>query len=608
MVHRPHHKQWIFLLSFLLSFVFFTLFLFYYSKDQREFTNLTTTLFKNELSQNALNLHYTLAYPENYGIFHYQTSLPCYQSSDKNMALMQLENYKRLLSQIDASNLNKNDQYTYLLLSRYLDTAMTGSSFFYYKEPFSPASGMQSQFPILMAEYSFRTTTDVEDYLNLLASTKNYFSSLLLYEKEKKQAGLFMPYNDACDVSKQCNVILSKSELQKGTHFLQTTFSERLLSLKEKNLLSENQMNLYLEKNNEILFTIVEPAYCMLSKSLLSLADKSITAKGLCHLPEGKNYYTYLLKQNTGSYLTVPEIKKLLYSKFDKEVKYLTELCTKNSNILSQNSNKLSSDFPYTLPDEMLEDLKTRMKNDFPNFPINKKTAPAYTVKNVSKNLEDYSSPAFYFTPPLDDFSQNIIYINQKNSPKGIELYTTLAHEGYPGHLYQSVYSHMHMTNTKDNLVRQLLWYGGYLEGWALYVEFGAYDYAANLAKEHGQTDAAILYSIEKHNRSLQLCLYAILDIAIHYDGADYQKVHKILSSFGIHDPKTTLQIYEYIASEPTNYLKYYLGYLEVLQLKEKAKTLWQDSYTDYRFHKFYLESGPSDFVTLSEALINENP
>ena len=161
--------------------------------------------------------------------------------------------------------------------------------------------------------------------------------------------------------------------------------------------------------------------------------------------------------------------------------------------------------------------------------------------------------------------------------------------------------------NEADN-IRQILWYGGYQEGWAVYVEFTAYDYAATLATEHGDPDAAFAYALEKQNRDMQLCLYALLDIAIHYDNAGYEQVHKVLSTFGISDPNTTRSIYDYIAEEPANYLKYYVGYLMILQLKENARTQWGDSYSDMKFHSFFLEQRPSDFTTLSEALANTLP
>ena len=53
--------------------------------------------------------------------------------------------------------------------------------------------------------------------------------------------------------------------------------------------------------------------------------------------------------------------------------------------------------------------------------------------------MKEYLSPAFYLTPPMDTGTPNVIYINPAASYQGLELFTTLAHEGFPGHLYQTV-------------------------------------------------------------------------------------------------------------------------------------------------------------------------
>jgi len=250
------------------------------------------------------------------------------------------------------------------------------------------------------------------------------------------------------------------------------------------------------------------------------------------------------------------------------------------------------------------------MAADFPPFPDNSAkasdTSPQVAVKAVSASLEKYCAPAFYLTAPLDDTDHNVIYINHKNSPTGLELYTTLAHEGYPGHLYQTVYSNRSFINKEENPVRNLLWYGGYLEGWALYVEFRSFDYAAELMEDQNNSLAAVCIEMEKHNRSLQLCLYSLLDIMIHYENISYAQVAEFLERFGITDTNSVSAIYTYIAEEPCNYLKYYLGYLEILELRKEAKDLWQDHYTDYSFHQFYLDAGPSDFTSLLERLTSE--
>ena len=225
-----------------------------------------------------------------------------------------------------------------------------------------------------------------------------------------------------------------------------------------------------------------------------------------------------------------------------------------------------------------------------------------YSIKNISDSLAEYSSPAFYLTPPLDDRDDNVIYLNPTNNYGKLELFTTLAHEGYPGHLFQCVYYNSNSA-AKKNPVRSLLGYTGYAEGYALYVELISYDYASELALSAGEEDAAQYYQILKADRQVQLGLYSLLDIAIHYDGADYSKVKNFLSSMGIKDENSCQAVYEYIVEEPANYLKYYLGYLEILSLKEKASAKWGKDYTDYEFHKFFLDAGPSDFRTLGNLL-----
>lgn len=584
--------------------------------DARRFHTLTETIFESELSENTLNLHYTLANPENFGIKRYDAVLPCYSAEGRDASVEALSAYIDTLARIDADRLNDGEQYTYCLLSRFLTHAMEGTAFPYYDEPLSPSGGMQSQLPILLAEYTFREVQDVEDYLALLDQTDTYFASLLEYEKEKKEAGLLQADTSLLQVQKQCYSLLSEEELETGTHFLQTTFSQRLDQLVEAGLMTSQEADDYISQNNRLLNTVMQPAYEALGDGLfLLMGDGTSTPTGLCSFPQGRAYYEWLVKKNTASSLSIEEIKELLYPQFEAEYAQVRTLLTATPDAADIWIEEVEGDhFPLSRPAEMIQDVQFRMEEDFPGLHagadlraqgLNKAASglPMLTLKAVSPSLQEYCAPAFYLTPPLDDTENNVIYINEKTSPHGLELYTTLAHEGYPGHLYQSVYSQRNMLANETDPVRQILWYGGYLEGWALYVEFLSYDYAAELAEENGDADAAYAYTIEKHNRNMQLCLYALLDIAIHYDGATYEQIHNLLSGFGIKNPETTRNIYDYIAEEPANYLKYYLGYLEILRLKESAKVLWDEDYSDLRFHTFFLESGPSDFTTLTEAL-----
>ena len=407
-----------------------------------------------------------------------------------------------------------------------------------------------------------------------------------------------MPDYSVDKIIAQCDTIMDKTSLEAGTHFLNTTFEERLDHLIEKGGLSEKEKAAYLSENSRLLTTVMLPAYQKMGDELLLLKGSGKNENGLFYYPDGKKYYTYLIQSNTGSYRDIKEIKLLLLRDFEKSIESMQALLQSNPGLLSS-SGALSNSFAYETPTDMLKNLQQMMVSDFPALSdVAEDTTPVCTVKPISKNLQEYCSPAFYLTPPLDDIGENVIYINPKNNPHGVELYTTLAHEGYPGHLYQTVYSQLFFRKTETNPIRCLLSYGGYVEGWAMYVELKSYDYAKSLMKQTAPETEA-LYELYKLDRQIQLSLYSLLDIAIHYEGATYKQAHKMLSSVGISEPSTTRSIYEYIVEEPTNYLKYYLGYLEIINLKKEAKKLWQDTYSEYRFHKFYLENGPADFTNL---------
>lgn len=603
-------KQLLVLCCLLFTFAGLTAVLFEYQRDEKRFTQISSQLFAEEIAGNTLNMHYTLAYPADFGIYSYKATLPTYSAEGRLASRTATENLLNSLEELNIQKLNPSDQYACILLMRSLENNLTLNSFTYYEEPLSPSSGMQSQLPILLAEYTFRTKRDVEDYLALLDQTDDYLLSLLTFEQEKAEAGLLMSAASLDKVKQQCDSILTEEELDAGTHFLQTTFVERLQPLLDQKIISEEEALHYQSQNNRLLRTVILPAYETLADGLFILEDETIPLSGLASKPDGREYYRTLLISETGSYRDITEIKRLLLDQFSEEYNTIRALAAAHPEIIGQLSDDTLISFPIAGADAMLADLQARMSTDFPSLPVESNNAgpaasnlPTVTVKAVSPSLEAYCAPAFYLTTPIDDTDNNVIYINNKNSPSGLELYTTLAHEGYPGHLYQTVYHNRNFLQNDENNVRELLWYGGYLEGWALYAEFYSFDYAADAYTEQGAPAAAILTQLEQHNRSLQLCLYCLLDIMIHYDNASYSQVTEVLQGVGIDNSSSIRSVYTYLVEEPCNYLKYYLGYLEILQLKEQAKELWGGEYSDLRFHTFYLDCGPSDFTTLKERL-----
>ena len=592
-------KRRLLCLALLLLCITCILISYLFTNDRRKFEQLTKELFYSELACDTLSLHYTLAYPENYG-FDTEAVLPCYEAGTANDSTG-LEQTLMKLSKISRDKLDDEDAFTYDLLKRYLELQLQGEAFAYYDDPLSPSSGMQSGLPILLADYTFRSKEDVENYLDLLDQTDTYFEGLTLYEQEKAAAGLFMADYSAQKVVKQCDAIMDKDTLTSGEHFLHQTFEERVTDLEEKGIITSEQKTQYISENDRLLTTVMLPAYEALGDAFILLEDTGIKQMGLYYHPDGKAYYEYLLEYSTCSERSVTEIKKLLCEDFQKNYAALVSLIRKHPG-LADHASMAEALISFETPGEMLADLQKRMACDFPAFPHTEESfSPSCTIKSVSPSMENYSSPAYYLTPPIDSMHNNTIYINKKNMPDSLTLYTTMAHEGYPGHLYQTVYSQLYMNAQNTSPIRHLLSYGGYVEGWALYVENLSYEYAKDLVADDSLS--AAWYEACRLNRNIQLCTYSLLDIAIHYEGAMPEDVEKILHQIGITSPRACEAIYRYIAEEPCNYPKYYVGYLEFTNLQKEARALWGDAFSLQRFHQFILETGPCDFTTLAVQL-----
>jgi uncharacterized protein (DUF885 family) len=241
--------------------------------------------------------------------------------------------------------------------------------------------------------------------------------------------------------------------------------------------------------------------------------------------------------------------------------------------------------YPASEPNAILDYLKVAIEKDFPEL-----ADDGYELKYVDESLEEFLSPAFYLLPPIDDASHNVIYINNGGQIQEGGLFSTLAHEGYPGHLYQTVY----FRKADRDPVRSILSFDGYMEGWATYVEHQSYELAGLDA------DTAELLSA---NDLAMLCIYAKVDIGVNARGWDVNEVKDYLATFGIEDDEAASEMYDAMVAEPANYLKYTIGCLEIMELKAAARDAWGSDFSDKSFHRFLLEVGPASFGVIGDRL-----
>ncbi|MEE0736091.1 MAG: DUF885 domain-containing protein [Lachnospiraceae bacterium] len=542
------------------------------TEDQR-FENYTDQLFRQELSGNTLSLHYTLKNPATYNIVNSSVSLGTYQTDTSNLSAS-LENSLSLLHSYDKTKLSKRNQATYEILENHLSYSLKSSQYLLYEEPLASLTGAQAQLPILLSEYQFYTKQDVDTYLALLAETPEYFASILDFEEEKAKHGLFMSKPQADAIIDECETFIN---LQ-NNNFLYSSFEQRLQTLN----LPKKEKDAYVEKNVDSIKQYVYPAYEQLMQGLHELKNSGTNSGGLCHLPEGDKYYELLTAIETGSSRSIPELQELTKKHIAEDLasiqKTLSSLSTETPSPSSDLFKSQGVVLEDSNPASILSSLRGNLSGHFPAPPnVN------VQIKYVSQEMQNFLSPAFYLIPALDNTEENIIYINNGHISDDLSLYTTLAHEGYPGHLYQTTY----FASKNPSPIRHLLDCGGYTEGWATYSEMLSY-YFAPIKK----TQATLM----QKNSSILLGLYALADMGIHYDGWSLLDTTTFFRGYGITDTKAIEEIYQLILSDPANYLKYYIGYVEFLELKKEAMTLWGKEFTQERFHKAVLDMGPAPF------------
>ena len=561
------------------------------NNEGNSFRELTASLLSDELSSNALNLHYSFALPENFLSDIGTITLRPYSENSYLESITSLSYYRDTLSAYDLTSLSENDSRTQKLLLSYLNKELELLKYPYFEEPLSPHSGIHSELPILLSEYTFRTKQDVDNYLEIIKCIPAYFNGFVLFEQQKAAAGLFMSKSAAESIISQCEMLFTNEELLKQTHFLQTTFEERLRNLVQRGEITTIEADHYMEVNNTSIKNYLVPSYHTLADAIYLLLDQTSGEYGLFYDKYGTEYYTLLLHSQTGSSKTPEELFEILSEQLSKNNDELNRviLAITEKNMLSILTDKPT--LSISTPNEMIIDLMERMNTSFPIA----YTDISFEIKEVQESLSQYSAPAFYLTPPIDDLRSNTIYMNSSSEIDDLTYYTTLAHEGFPGHLYQTVYHGLYDIRMDEDPVQCLLYYGGYTEGWATYVEDIAYEYAKELVSD------PLVASLYQANRNLQLCLFSFLDICIHYYGKTPEEVAEILKVFGITDANTVRKIFNYIVEEPCNYLKYYIGFLEIVECKEEAKSVWGEKYSDLNFHTFLLNIGPADFQTIKE-------
>lgn len=557
------------------------------SLKQKKFDRFLNSCFREYAAENTVTLHFKLSNPSAYGI---KTPIsPTYGDFSSDTLKKNCSRSKELLQKLytfPTSSLTKKQKLTWQIFQDYLNESIMNEKYILYSSPLG-TNGLQSEIPVTLSEYRLDNEKDIKDYLSLVNQVPELFTQILDFEQERRNAGLISPSFVISDTIDQIDQFLNASE---ENNPLIQSFEDRLTEVES---LSKDQKASYIANNRLLVTDKVLPAYKSLKTSLQAYTNDSKNTSSkerLCEYKNGQDYYKFLLMSNVGTDFSPEDCITILESQLKNTVKDISSLTTKNKDLYTE---YLSATPALSAPKEIMNTLKNDSLIDFPEI-----KNISCQLKNVPDALSGTSACAFYLVPPIDSTKDNIIYIN-KSRVDSNELFSTLAHEGYPGHLYQTNY----FLTTNPSPLRTFLHCAGYDEGWGTYAQLYSYNFIE--FKNVDEQTTKQLRQLYRDNDLLSLSLSSLCDLYVNYKNYDENALANYLQTYGI-DKDSAQNLYRYVIENPTTYLSYSIGCYELDQLKQTMADSLGKAFKISDFHEAVLNVGSCNFSILRQEIEKE--
>ena len=553
-------------------------------KEQQEFEQYLDDYFKDVVTDDTLTYNYTIRDGADYGLEEPEVTLgdPGMTAEEIGQDKEEFEGWVKKLDAIDRSCLTEDQKLTYDVLDEYFEVSAGIFDNVYLYEPFSPMRGLQANIATNFTDYRFDDKGDVERYIELLGQIPDYFAEYLDFEQEKSEKGYFM--SDAvCDkVISQCKDFVADKE----NHFMVTTFNDNIDAL---DFLTDEEKAEYKEANKQAVVNSLLPAFENVAAVLSGLKGTGTNDGGICNYDGGKEYYEYLLKNFAGTAKSPEEVIDMLDTELQKLMVSLYQYYLGNQaayEYFAANYDSIFAETDQMTASEMVDKMMETASEHYPDAgTIN------YKAEALDKNLETIMDDvlAYYMAPAIDDPDNNLIRVNGLHTDG---MWTTLAHEGYPGHMLQNAY----YMSTDPEPVRTLMNFLGYKEGWAMYACYDSLYYYEYEKPEYGDTIAA-LYPLYDEMSYLMM---GRVDLGINYEGWTLQDTADYLTKNGM-DGSAAQELYTTMVGDPAVYQSYSTGYYEMKELRDYAEEKMGDDFDLKTFNTIILETGPCQFDILKE-------
>lgn len=541
--------------------------------DNKDFDLFLDTIFDELVSDNYLYMHFNVADYKAMGIEKPEVGFGHIvygvDEEEFNKTEKQLED----LLAFDYDKLSLRQQYDYDLLHYSLLETLCGLEYSKYNLIFSSSSQFCDGIVTNLMEFAMYDEESEEDFLAVLKDVPNYINEAIEYSKQQSNDGLYHS-DDMLDE--------------------EISYIDNLISSNGKSIYEHyKEYDIYPEVK-ELVENEVIPAFVTLKEYLNTLYGKIKSDKlALTKINKGYAEYTYIT--NTSNNGDMYAIYTQLIEVYSDWVNNFINAYQNNEHILEDYEDFLNDDKAINLSaEDMLEYLRNNSSKRYEYL------EDANYVVSALDTLGD-STLGYYVSPPIDNLNQNVIRVNAKINNEDYDqmsVFEVMAHEGFPGHLYQNIY----FQQKNPHKFRATQFFIGYTEG---YADLAAMDAIDMLNVDDEYKAVAKLNSITFNSH----LLLSIVDLGVNYFGWDVNTIGNKLEKLFL-DKAIAQPLYDMVVAMPGTFVRYGVGYVSHLNLRKKAMDELGDKFDFVAYDRAIIENGPLPFAILEgvvEDYINEN-
>lgn len=499
-----------------------------------------------------------------------------FEKADPKDYIEQLEELKKF----DYNTLSYKQQYDYDLFEYSLLETIASAFYEKYDLLFSRGSDVLNNIVVSFDEFSLYDKESIEDYLVLVKDVDRYLNDCLKYTKAQADTGLYLTKSSIDYSIEYIDSFISKVD----NNSLIISFNNRL---KDVNFISESEKNKYIEENAKAIKEEVIPSFVKVKEELLKYESKA-SDKDLPLCAIDINYAELEFMINTSMNKPIDDIFNMTQEALDDMIAAFNSACYDQKVIEEYDTINNSKQYGgFGLEDE--ETLKYLENHLGMKFAILEDAS--YKVSRLDSSSASDNTIAYYVSPPLDNLDLNVIRTNPNAMGSDIVYdYLVLAHEGFPGHLYQNIY----FQRTNPNRFRATQSFIGYTEGYAMYVESESLDFSE--IENPGTSD------IYRYFYLAEYLIDSIIDMGVNYYGWSEKDVKKYLKNEGFNE-EAAISLYEAALDRAGVLDRYGVGYSMFHTLQIDAKNKLNDKYSDREFNEILISHGPLPFCILEDAV-----